>query len=215
MPAKRTQRKFRNKRRKVGRKSRRVKKNRVVGGDISQIGKTYNVVDADGKQIEKEVNSFNVVPKVNGSELQNVKKYLESQSRFVMGYRKLARPGSQTDFLEIPKLNFFHKLNDNDLVSLTTKLIPTDTPTVPEKTATKEEIAQYKTAVDEIKYKNKLIYELGAIPSKYDIRNDILPKSIPNDKIDNTIIEQIKNNYEKIYSYPFDKLYFTKDIYQQ
>lgn len=115
MPAKRTQRKFRNRRRKVGRKSRRVKKNRVVGGDISQIGKTYNVVDADGKQIEKEVNSFNVVPKVNGSELQNVKKYLESQSRFVMGYRKLARPGSQTDFLEIPNVNFFHKLNNNDL----------------------------------------------------------------------------------------------------
>ena len=115
MPAKRTQRKIRNKRRKVGRKSRRVKKKRVVGGGIMDIGKTYNVVDETGKQIEKMVNGYQVEPKVNGSELQNVKKYLESQSRFVLGNRKLARPGLKTDFMDIEKLNFFHKTNDTDL----------------------------------------------------------------------------------------------------
>ena len=121
MPAKRTQRKFRNKRRKVGRKSRRVKKKRVVGGGIMDIGKTYNVVDETGTQIKKNVNGYGVEPKVNGSELQNVKKYLESQSRFVLGNRNLARPGLKTDFMDIKNLNFFHKKNDTEL-----QVIPTD-----------------------------------------------------------------------------------------
>lgn len=47
MPAKRTQRKLRNRRRKVGRKSRRVKQKRVVGG-----GELVPVFNLDGRPIK-------------------------------------------------------------------------------------------------------------------------------------------------------------------
>ena len=130
----------------------------MVGGGIFEIGKKYKVLDEKGNQIVKNVNGIQVPQTVDGSTLQNVKEYLESDSRFVLGNRNLARPGLKTDFLDITHLNFFNKKDEG--LEYIPEDLRKDTFINRIESATGKEILELLTDAYKNEYKNNKIEDL-------------------------------------------------------